>query len=569
MPNEESVTYFGYIDGVLTVMPIDCSQFILSPCSITVEEYPDPVVEYIGDITSEVNLYKETSETDINGYLDIENSSSITDIDSTMTVLSLDGSKDLINGSLYLQEPDISTYDIINGNLMYESTEYINDIFESSMIVPSEYIGDIDSNLFLDSDGVYKDIPCKMEVNGISNSYDLLSGTVSIETHLFPERIINCDMRYEKGEYSTDFLGFFNLSQGRHITEFPCQLRVNKKYFIYSIYSKMNVVGGCTVDIPSSITVFNDQIYDIDGSCIVDTEKSESIILEGTLELPPYKTSDIDGTVSIDRVDTRKEFPVYMRVVVPIITDIPSTMTVQTVYHKAYMDILSSMNVGYYSRLDIPSTMTVLAATRYYTEFNCSIHVHNDLMPSRIGIFVDPLWQYEPFVVKASLVTFLDRVYTKNTLKIIYGGNPRANWDIHHFADVFSVRPDRQVEVPIDFDPRNPIYNRNTMWRFINVLCSFDNTETHRTVDRVFIFSNQPYTLRGTMITPLVDICQRYRIPCVCITSKGEFVEQVTGSAKIMTNTVDSNIPIDQQPHWSKGPSSKHRYIYDTNDITD
>ena len=56
---------------------------------------------------------------------------------------------------------------------------------------------------------------------------------------------------------------------------------------------------------------------------------------------------------------------------------------------------------------------------------------------ARIGIVVDPRWHYDVFTFKSSLLTLFDRYYQKLDLDIVYGGNPRSDWDIEHLGYVY------------------------------------------------------------------------------------------------------------------------------------
>lgn len=562
--SHDPVVYIGNIDGTVDIKAENYGLDFSGKIEVT---NPYDKVQYDAYISGNLDINKELVDKSIDSNLNIDISKQDTDIASTMNINKLDGSTDIMWISAYLNKPGNSEYDLLTGSCTYALSDSVVDI-PCSITVPSLYpIGNDDGILGtvnIDGMGYGKEFPSKLTINGITNRYDV-DGSVYIMPNPINNIILDGEFKFEKQDFAKELSAYFYLDQGLSRHEFNCQIEVPKNRFIYSIYSHMKVVPRVDTDIPCKLTVFNDQIYDIPANCFLGLERQDIDVVNGSCTLPPFDTKTIDCNLNLMKIDTRREFQGYMYVVQPVNTDIACSMNVETVYNHGVYDIPCKLNVGNYVSQDMFNcSINVLNASQSNIEFTCKLNIMNPLMPARIGIFVDPLWEFEPYVLKSALVTFLDRIYTKNELKIIYGGNPRANWDIHHFADVFSIRPERQIEVPMDFNPRDPIYNRDEMGRFIRTLFTFSADDTHRYVDRVMVFTNTPYTHRTVMMSPLLDMCSKYHIPCVCITSKGEFIEATISNNTI---TVDSNNPIDQQPHWSYGPNSKHITVFDTGDI--
>jgi hypothetical protein len=107
------------------------------------------------------------------------------------------------------------------------------------------------------------------------------------------------------------------------------------------------------------------------------------------------------------------------------------------------------------------------------------------------------------------------------------------------------------------------------MYRFINELFHFTPKDRIRSVDKVFVFSNNTYTHNSTYLSPLYKVCADYHIPITVITSKGEFTGTDPSSPTrfIARNPIDPNIPMDRQPHWVYGAGTKHRDIFDDHPI--
>lgn len=196
------------------------------------------------------------------------------------------------------------------------------------------------------------------------------------------------------------------------------------------------------------------------------------------------------------------------------------------------------------------------------------LKVDNTKYAGNVGIFVDPLWSYDVFVLKNAVSTFLDRLINKERITLVFGGSPRANWDIRKFASVYRLEPDQVREIPFSYYPGNPMYNRNQMEVFTRALFTFSEDDTLKRVNKVFIFSNNPYTHSSTYLGPLIDACDRYRIPLAVITDKGDVQGSDPASGRyISRRQVDPNYPMEHQPHWMWGNGTKHRDIFDDHAI--
>ena len=562
------------LDMSLEVQKRNNVGMFLFDCSINVVNPHTPLI-YQGFVTGFIDMPRDIHEKDL--------------LDSTVNIDGIDIHKDFLcsfstqlmkyenelNSFVHLMRPDDSSYDLLTATMEYfDREESIIDI-DCSLIVPEQILVEFEGTTSIAEERTKYDL---LDANAIvdnnSEYVDIVTGTVYVFPDPVNEVIIDGNFKYEKEKLDTGLDAFMYLETSLSRVEIPCQIKVKSRKFIYSLFSYMRVVPGFTRDIYCNITVFNDKIWDIQANLDIGYDRLDYDLLpQVDFDLIPYEVHDIEATVDIERVDTRREFVLCMFVVDPINIDIDCTMEVFTPYYNILQDIPCSLTVGnpeYMDILDI--SMIVEGALTVNNEIECRLEVLNELMPARVGIFVDPLWEYDPYVVKSSIVTFLDRITTKNTVKVIYGGHPRANWDIQHFCDVFGVQRHNQLEVRMNYCPADPIINQDGIHRFIEAMCQFtpEEYEEHPYIDKVFIFTNMPHTHRHTMLIPLLDFCYMYKIPLTCITSSGDFIDTTlpTMSGYNRTEYFD---PLKHYMPWFYGCNgyfTKHRSIFNTDSIT-
>lgn len=569
-----SENYIGDIDSTLTVGSnrYNVGKFILD-CSIKVLQPYDPL-QYQGYITAFMDLAKDISTTYLPADVSIFGTDIHKDFLCSFSTRLLEWDED-IYGYTYLKKPDDTVYDLLDASMEYFDRENLFEDIQCSLVVPEQILMEFDATTALKRESIRYDILMGSSIMDQSSlGEDIVHGTVYVFPDPVNDVIIDAGMRYEKNDSVTDLDSFMYLETSLSRVEIPCQIKVKSRKFIYSLYTHMRVVPGVNKDIPCTLTVFNDQIWDIAGNLDIGLERVDhDLFPQVDLELMPYEVHDIDATVNIERVDTRKEVVLSMFVVDPINTDIECTMEVFTPYTYLLEDIPCSLNVGNQEFVDILDMMiNVEGALTINNEITCRLEVLNELMPARVGIFVDPLWEYDPYVLKSSIATFLDRISTKNELKVIFGGNPRSNWDIQHFCDIFRVRRENQLEVLMDFCPSLPMANQEAMHRFIQAMCTFtkEEYEDHPYIDKVFIFTDMPHTHRSTMLVPLLEFCYMYRIPATCITSSGDFID-TTLATQTGYNRVEYFDPTKKHMYWfwgDHGEFSKHRSIFNTDSIT-
>ena len=271
-------------------------------------------------------------------------------------------------------------------------------------------------------------------------------------------------------------------------------------------------------------------------------------------------------------VDTRRDIESSINIINGYILDIDSSINIFQNKYRVYKDLPSFIEVSSDHssiNIDLLSQVSINGLPEVNTDNISSLEVTDNLPECRIGIFTDPIWNYEPFTLKNSVSTLLDRYFLDYKITLIYSGSPRANWDIKHFAGVYRIPPHRSIEVPFNWVPANPLLNKDSMIRFIRVLFEYDRKNNKMVkIDKVIIFSNNPYAHNSTYINPLIRACTDHNIPFTVITSKGDILGSDPASGRLITRqTLDPNMPIDQQPHWGIGMGSKHRDVFDDHKI--
>lgn len=572
------VHYTGDIEGYLFLNGLKVFKDLRSQINVLASE--SPPITYTGDITGYAGVNKEEPE---EGFYNL---------DSKIDVVSSIYSQDVLPGNVsitsqtIIQDLDIST-DLNESNYtgdLYGYLDYKKGTHESSILsqinVILGYSADLDGSLYILDQHFKKSLMSTMYVPAfeMDNLPEISGSTVLPKIPIEGEESgIYGAMSFTEAEYNDPDKAYINgavwIPKSRHISELHSKIKIPWYGLIYSIDSQIESVYGLNYYINSRIDVNNDQIYDIYGDTSLDISSYENI-LEGQAELPPFVYNDIDGTTTLDKTITFHEFGSMIRVVPPYDKDLECSMFVETEFTNLKRDIDSMLRIGNESNSDLLSSIQVDAAMQAPYEILSSVFVSNELAPSRVGIFVDPLWNYEPFVLKNAISTFLDRIYSKSYITLLYAGSPRANWDIKHFANIYRIPPDRSIEIPFDFIPGNPMMNRDQMIRFIHSLFRFNPNDEYKTVDKIFLFSDNPYTHNASYLAPLLSLAERYDVPITIINSRGEisgvdslgFVHQP--ACPHPNEPYPHNHHHHHHPHgWQQNPMSKHRNIFDDSDI--
>lgn len=325
------------------------------------------------------------------------------------------------------------------------------------------------------------------------------------------------------------------------------RFHVHKKRSIYSLYTRFKVVPRVDKDLYVIFDVFNDQIYDIPATISIDNNTMDNDI-DGEVFLPTYRYRQILGMVEIEPVYTRRDVPIYFYAVDPVNTDLYVYLNVETPYNPGYVDVPIDFRVGNTLWKDVLYlSFNTQAAIQTNNEIPIEFNVDNWRYPARVVIAIDPVWHYEAIVLKSALVTFFDRLFRKTDLTVIYGGNPRSDWDIHHLAKVFGVQEHNLFNCPLIYDAKNPCCMKDSINNFLTTMTTFREGEEKK-IDRVFLFMDNPIYHRSTVLGPIMDYCMDNNISCVAIDSHGDFqevsnpVSTTTYLRYYNTNIASSNI---------------------------
>lgn len=561
------VKYIGVITGYIDVTKELVRKDIYSTLKATRVE---GVVTYIGHITGNISIEdQDFGDEDfyIPSSLDVPKVSFNRIINAALFV-DYDKLNKIINGTVDI---DRETYnELLEGTFYYEMGNTYVDIVSTLNAVETS-MTDLDGSVDIQLEEFNHEFESSIEVKDVFISADLFDGSVTMDDYAYKSKDLWVNFEYTRELFNPEdesnvLTGKISLYAWNTKYDINSRLRVPCHRILYTFLSKLKAVRGINYDILSGMTVSGDHVYDLDAEVNLEYQDFEDeALLEGKLTIEPHDWIDLVTILHLDKTDTRRDIESSMFVVNPVDKEFASTITVKNPYRRYNKDIFSSiMRVGNEYTMSFESSMDVEAALQDTVDIVSSMEVTNSLMPGRVVFFVDPLWQYEPYVLKNAVSTFFERIYLTTYLTVVYGGSPRANWDIKHFCGVYRIADNRQIEVPFDFYPGNPLASKNSMVRFVHRMFMFKPHDPHKQVDNVFVFSNNPYAHNSTYLNPLFEACDRYRIPITVITSRGEFVGTDPASGRyINRTTVDHNLPLDAQPHWQYGAGTKHRDIYD------
>lgn len=573
---DPAIEYNADIQGQVYIKSIDVYRDL--PCKISVIASDKSPITYTGDLTGYIIMGK------------IEREDGFYNFDGRINVESTIYGRNILPGSVDIDKEYTETsFDAITSlpGTHFESTlySYVNYIKQDKNIdIPSQinviysYNKDLEGSLYILETQYNHSLLTTLFVPEfpVDNLPDIDS-TVNL-----PKRPVENDiyaaMAFEPRTYNNKdatINGTVWIPKWKSSNDIPSRMWVPWYGLEYTINSTIQVEYGLNYYLNSKIDVTNDQIYDIDGTTTLSLSTYENNELEGTVELPPFQYKDIEGNVTLDPTYTFHELAGIIQVVPPFDTDLECSMYVTSDYTRKSCDITSFVKIGKEESTDIISSIQVNPAAQQPYDLLSSVFVSNELSPTRVGIFVDPLWKYEPFILKNTISTFLDRIYSKSFITLVYSGSPRANWDIKHFANIYRIPPYRSIEVPFDFLPGNPMMNRDQMIRYINMLFRFGPNDEYRTVDKIFLFSDNPYTHNASYLGPLLALSERYNIPVTIINSQGEFSGvDPTGyiNRPIGPNACHPHRPyppcgVPGHHQWQMNPDSKHRNIFDDDEI--
>ena len=563
-----TVTYQGSLRTNLDLEPDPIGKIFT--CQLEVENPYEPIT-YEGDIVTHVNIDKEYSNHYILSSMEIKKQDLNQEIPFQLKVNPINQMYEF-RGNTTLEDPKPTCYDILDSSVYYQQAKSETEI-PCKMDVPYPLNTEFKAKMDIPAFWFTHFFDCTMEIDGISTSYEL-NGEVHVDAE-YADAFIPGSFQFIRDKQTITLPGTMELELSTIGKFIPIQMKVRNRKFIYSIFSKMKVVPGYNKFIDCQMEVTNPYTYNVlTGSAFVNYDKSETGF-NGELYNQPHLTKYIPGTTDLMKIGTYHDIlNLIMSVVNFSDTFINCKMTVLTPYTRYGKDILNiKMNAGIESTTFISGSLYMDPSVVFTKEIPLSMEVQNPTIPARIGILVDPLWENSPFVLKSSLITFFKRCYQTHDISIVYGGQPISNWDIHKIAHIFRIPDENLNEVPFGYIPANPIANRDYVFNFIRQLTSFRDDE-RKEISKIFIFSDIAYTRHNTTLYPLIKFAMDSRIPCIIITSKGDFTETELLHAYPPGPEVGHPIWHGGFPPQHPGPfafspneATKHKNVYDDRPI--
>ena len=155
----------------------------------------------------------------------------------------------------------------------------------------------------------------------------------------------------------------------------------------------------------------------------------------------------------------------------------------------------------------------------------------------RVAIVVDPLWNYEPYLVTRTLITFFERFHNRMNLEVVYGGSPRSDYDVEHIAHMYGVDYKNMCSSPIIRDFRDHTEVKYSVDRFIDNMINFHPFSNSTNINRVIIFADCNASYRANSIYPIIRFCKNNNISCIIIHSDGQYDEV----NKVFYEDIDKN----------------------------
>ena len=423
------------------------------------------------------------------------------------------------------------------GHLKYKEDNKTYNLLKGSLTIPKGKLSDNGIEIIDGSLNIKKELS-KTELNGYikydkeEKVIDLFS-KCSLERNDVVEELLDGNVTLENQNVDIELLsGSINITDYYSAMDFPCRIKVNKQKFVHSIFARIDVPPNKEVEIPCTIEVDGNNYFKqvvLEGSIKILKEDLSVDLMRGYTTLLPTIHTDIDCSAKVNPIYTRREFNANINVVHNSSLEIPAKIEVTPPADYWYWQEILKCFIAVGSKFDhdISSSIEVKQddSIRIHSTLPKQLY-HHSIPKARIAIVVSPTWRYEAFVFKSCLVTFLDRYYGKVDLDIVFGGNPRADFDIINLAANYHIKKENLLRVPIitDFHDRSKM--QESVDHFIRHMIFSKTKNSH--LARVFIFMNQPSWYYNDPVGKIAQFCKDNEISCVCINSGGEYQEMTT-----------------------------------------
>ena len=415
----------------------------------------------------------------------------------------------------------------------YESKKYgHSEIYGIGKLVSYDYLDpekDITGHVFLGYTKYNKyilDGICSIPKQNIAEYID---GTVSLISDSIEEDLFEIIFKVPKYEINVFIDTTVIVPKYRVQYTFPVDIEV--------------VLGSCAC-FPVDLEVVNDFMWDIlDGTATIEKLQIDPEDMDCTITLLPEVYDDIDCNVKLNKLATYREMSGFGFLIGRVIEDFDIDIDTEAYEAPIYEyedNILDCMvHFGGKSLFDFDIKITTNPAEKIEEDLIDGLVHLRDL--KRIGIVVDPRWAYDPYVFKSSILTLFDKYHAKTILDIVYGGNPRSDWDIEHLGYVFK---NYLTKSPIIIDPINPERTKRSIEHYIYHL-------SDKPVTKVFLFTDRPDYIASNPLSLITQFCKDNDIDFAIITSGGEFIDYHDNQAFSTTNN-----PLRTDPHSVLGPLS-------------
>ena len=531
------IKIISYIWGSMTIDPIEVKEDIDGkvelkktgvvdygfPCTIEIDKIwidDDCRIEVDGRTNIEYSFYKNDI---LRGKVEYVKSEANNDLISGHIYYIPCLEKD-INGSLWIDEERLDK--AIRGKISYE--QGIRQV-------------DIDGHVAIDGIDVSKSIKGKLTYEGPGILEHYLDGKILYEKeegkydvfgklNITKEKAYNNimgNLTYEKEDEEITLLeGKCKIYEHYRAKDVPCRLLVKRRCLCQCLTARIEVPPSSKVNIPCTIMVDDHNYFGeikMEGTITIEKENVDFDVLSGSCVLLPTIHADIDCTTSIESVYTRREFNACVNVATSTNHDFDATIKVkENPLQWFWSEILrATIIVGTPKSVFIDSTINVQGEN----EEEKTVPNPHPLPKARVAILVSPIWMYEPFVLKSSLVTLLDRYYRKIDLDIVYGGQYRSDFDIYNLAKNYKIKDNNLFQVPIRYDYSNMAITYQSLNRFIYHMSERKNGYP---LNRVFVYLNNPTYYMNEPISRVIDWCIAHNISCVGISSSGAYCEYLT-----------------------------------------
>ena len=505
-------------------------------------------IEIITVIFCSLSIDKDRlKEKILDGSLELESSgdTNYLVLDGSLTFERSIINNDILKGRSTIAK-EISDKVLFNGNLTYEASDYISDLLNGSIDYEINQLND-DNTVIVQGSTEIEEEELEFNVlNGIGYhdleqvSYIIMNGLLDLENSEYEEdfqglmdivkvpyhnNIIKADMDYEKQPLVKDLLlGYTSTKFAYTSKDIKCKVKVPITIGVHQLLGTINVVDSLNWEIAGRIAVFNASNVNtvlIRGEFELEKEDNTLDLFNGYItDIIPRLDITFDGTAILQSVYTQRDIvDGVLDVVLDSSTTIPCSIEVVPEVKKYEGDILY-----WYSYTGDPKYHSFYGTVEVLN-YNPDDDPPKSLVPvSRIVVAVSPTWRYEPKVFQDTMITFFNRYHGKRKFNIVYGGNPRSDYDIRNYAAAYHIPKDQLTCCPIIVDPHNPDNTRRSVLHFLNTMLTF-NPDQPNYISRVFLFLNQPMYYITDPLAPIADFCKKNNISCVAISSGGEYQE--------------------------------------------